>query len=381
MSPPPADEPDPKRLEASIRESAVLSRVLESAEGETVFVVGGTVRDMLVGLPATDLDLVVEGPIDQLALSLDPDGKIHDRFETAEITLDGYTVDIARARTESYPRAGALPEVSPASLREDLGRRDFTINAMAVAVDQPGRLIDPYAGLEDLREGRLRPVREGSFAEDPTRVIRAARYVTRFGLQLQPEAVAEIGDVELDTTSNDRLMSEMRRLVSEGDGKAALRRLVDWGVGRGAAAGAPDEGPMVLELLEAAPWQGFGDAAGFAKSWLLDQIEGDTSVLTEFEGQASEAVKVAAGHSPDSVLLARVRGAEWLDRWLTDWRYAKPAITGEDLIDRGVPEGRAVGAGLDAALSAQLDEDIRDFDSQMEIALSAAGREMTGDGE
>jgi len=375
MNPSAAEEPDPERLATSIRESAVLSKVLESAKDETVFLVGGTVRDMLVGQPATDFDLVMEGPIEDLALTLDPDGTLHDRFETAEITVEGHTVDIARARTEVYPRPGALPEVSPATIDEDLWRRDFTINAMAVALNHPDQLIDPYAGLEDLRSRCLRPLRAGSFEEDPTRLLRAARYATRFDLELVPDAAAEAGEVDLGSTSTDRLMSEMRRLVTEAEGKAALLKLGEWGVGRRAPLDAPDEGPQVLELLETAPWEGFEDAAGFGMRWLLDALEGEVSLPITFEGRPSEAVELLAGLPADPILLARVRGAAWLDTWLTDWRDARPVITGQDLIDRGVPEGRAVGAGLKAALAARLDEGVRNFDSQLAVALAAAGPE------
>jgi len=372
MESPFARDPDPRQLEAAIRKSAVLARVQAAAMGQSVFVVGGTVRDLLIGLPATDLDLVIEGPVDRLARTLDPDGTVHDRFETAEIALGGHAIDLARARTESYPRPGALPEVSPATLQEDLSRRDFSINAMAVAIDEPDRLIDPHAGLSDLERGVLRPLREGSFTEDPTRVIRAARYAVRFGLDLEPGAAAELRGIDLGTPSTERLMSELRRLDSGERGAAELAALAEWGVVRGATDQAMIEGPEVLRLLADSPWRGFMDPAEFARRWLLGQVEGDASMLTGFEGPPSVAVRVVAGEPPDSVLLARVRGAEWLDRWLTEWRGAEPAITGEDLVEGGVSEGPAVGAGLQAALAARLDDGVTDFDAQLAIAMAVA---------
>src|SRR5690606_25329122 len=106
----------------------------------------------------------------------------HERFGTAKVVLEGHEVDLAGARRETYPEPGALPVVEPAdSIEQDLARRDFTINAMALSLDDPAEPIDPHGGAADLDAGLLRVLHPGSFADDPTRALRAARYAARFG--------------------------------------------------------------------------------------------------------------------------------------------------------------------------------------------------------
>lgn len=356
----------------------VLSRVREALRDESVFIVGGTVRDLLIGLPATDLDLVVEGNVADLATRLDPDTVIHERFGTAELEVEGHRVDLVRARTETYPEPGALPQVTPAELSDDLARRDFTINAMAVGLEEPGQLVDPFDGFADLERGTLRALRPGSFREDPTRVIRAARYAARFGFALEEEAAREVSAVDLETVTRDRLLSEFERLSGEADGPGALRLLAEWGVGRRDSEDA-GLGPTGLELLLDAPWSGFLDPAEFGLDWVLGTNGTDLGRLLAFKGAPSQGVQLTKEFGDREILLARAAGAEWLDDWVTDWRKVKPVITGEDLVARGVPEGPAVGTGLDAALAAQLDRGVLDFDEQIEVALEAIGPEGRGE--
>lgn len=368
------EEPDLDRLEAVIRDDPTLCLIREGLREESAYVVGGTVRDLLIGLAPSDFDLVVEGEVEGLALRLDPAARLHERFGTAEIELDGHRVDLARARTETYPHPGALPEISPAELKDDLARRDFSINAMAVDLAEPDRLVDPFHGVSDLREGLLRPLRQASFREDPTRVLRAARYATRFGLSLDHSAFDQIPEADLSSVSRDRLLSELQRLVGEDLGPEALELLTEWGVPERSATDDPGPGPKALRLLGSKPWSGFLDGAEFAGEWLLGALGSDYLGLLEAPATPSLAVARIAEFRRGDVLLARASGAEWLDRWLLDWRDARPAITGEDLVNRGVPEGPAIGIGIDAALVAQLDRGVDDFDAQIEIALEAATR-------
>src|SRR3954468_15662277 len=133
-----------------------LEAVREAAD-DPVFLVGGAVRDLLLGRGRSDIDLVVVGDAGKLAARLGAKTVEHERFATAKVELDGHEVDIATARTEAYPRPGALPVVEPAgSIEADLGRRDFTINAMAVPLAGATRLIDPHGGRPDLDDGLLR---------------------------------------------------------------------------------------------------------------------------------------------------------------------------------------------------------------------------------
>src|SRR3954468_1208070 len=157
------------------------------------FLVGGAVRDLVRGADAVDLDIAVEGSARSVARALA--GRLsgravqHERFGTATVEAGDLSFDVAGTRRESYERPGALPTVEPASLAEDLGRRDFTINAMAVGLtgDDLGHLYDPCGGLADMDAGLIRVLHDRSFLDDPTRLLRAVRYAVRLGFSLDPE--------------------------------------------------------------------------------------------------------------------------------------------------------------------------------------------------
>ena len=169
------------------------------AAGERLYAVGGAVRDLLRErrsnpdpAGAIDLDLALDGDVIALARSVarrtGAEPVIHDRFLTARLTLDGVAVDLARTRSERYPRPGALPRVRPASIEVDLARRDFTVNAMALVVTGPrrGGLLDPFGGVRDLEGGWIRILHDGAFRDDPTRLLRACRYAARLDARLAP---------------------------------------------------------------------------------------------------------------------------------------------------------------------------------------------------
>lgn len=192
--------------------------------GETpTYLVGGAVRDLLLGQANLDVDLVVEG--DAVAMARDFAAhrggtlKIHEAFGTAHVELsDGKRVEFATARVEHYPVAGGLPVVEPATLHQDLSRRDFTINALAMRVGGPdhGLLIDFFGGIEDLEHGRLTILHPLSFIEDPTRIIRAVRFENQlpgFRMDPQTEAFARhaLASSRFDGLSSARVKGELRR--------------------------------------------------------------------------------------------------------------------------------------------------------------------------
>ena len=205
---------------------------------------GGLVRDLLLGRAdeGTDLDLVVEGSAAALARALAKGlgGRTleHPVFLTATVLLpDGRRVDLATARRESYRAPGALPRVEPASLAEDLARRDFSLNALAVRLDRAdwGRLVDTTGGLADLRARRIRVLHPLSFVEDPTRVFRAARFAARLGCRVDPTTRRlALHASRLDVyraLSGDRLRTELELMLAERRPAAALReagRLGAW---------------------------------------------------------------------------------------------------------------------------------------------------------
>ena len=133
-----------------------------------------------------DLDVAVDAELDPILERLGLPARRHERFGTATVHLGGRGIDLARTRTERYPEPGALPEVEPAGIEADLSRRDFTVNAMALPLAEPGALLDPFGGAADLRSGTLRVLHDASFADDPTRAIRAARYASRLDLDARP---------------------------------------------------------------------------------------------------------------------------------------------------------------------------------------------------
>ena len=195
-------------------------------------------RDLLLGGTPFDLDLVVEGDAAAVAASLGGELKAFDRFGTATVVLDGFSYDIAQARRETYAQPGALPDVEPAPLAEDLLRRDFTVNAIALALagDSAGELTAAPAALEDLDARRLRVLHDRSFIDDPTRLMRLARYASRLGFEVEPHtrelADAAVAGGALWTVSGSRLGAELRLLARERDPVAALRGLADLGLDR-----------------------------------------------------------------------------------------------------------------------------------------------------
>ena len=154
--PPPKVKIEPERLAERLAALPGIERLREAAAGVAAYLVGGAVRDLLLGRPRADIDVAVEGQVEALAERLGGEARTHERFDTASVRVDGLEVDLAATRSETYAHPGALPEVRPASLADDLSRRDFTINAMAVPLAGDPELIDPHGGLEDLGRGELR---------------------------------------------------------------------------------------------------------------------------------------------------------------------------------------------------------------------------------
>jgi tRNA nucleotidyltransferase (CCA-adding enzyme) len=348
-------------------------RVREAAErtGVEAHLVGGSIRDALLGLTTTNLDLVVEGDPLPLVEALGDEAVVHDRFETATVELPDGPVDVARARTETYPRPGALPEVSPAALADDLARRDFSVNALAVAVAEPDALVDLHAGLDDLRAGTLRVLHDRSFADDPTRALRAARYAARLGLEPEPWTLELLRAADLSTVSADRVAAELGKIAAEPDPRSGFELLSDWGL----IALEPGAGELIdrlVALLSAPPWEGIvaRTATILAAARGPDPAALELSALSP--SSPSAAVTVARGRSEIELALARALGADWLDEYMARWRNVELEISGEDLISAGVAEGPAVGRGLGAALRAKLDGEVRTREDELRIALDAA---------
>jgi tRNA nucleotidyltransferase (CCA-adding enzyme) len=336
---------------------------------DPVYLVGGAVRDLLLGRGRGDIDLVVEGDPVALARALGAEPlAAHSRFGTLKVDLDGHEVDIVAARRESYARPGALPTVElGAPIRTDLARRDFTVNAMAVPLAEPRELIDPYDGQVDLKAGVLRVIHSASFVDDPTRAIRAARYAARFGFEIEPGTLGLLEATDLGTVTPDRRWAELRKLAEEASAVRALVLLGGWGLIH------PREGdePLVLarevdRLMAAPPWSEEADRAEAILAAALGPEPG--SLAEERPARPSEGVRLARGHDAIELVLARAAGAEWLDDWLR-WREVRLEITGTDLTAAGL-SGPAVGEALERSLSAKLDGNAPTRADELRIALA-----------
>jgi tRNA nucleotidyltransferase (CCA-adding enzyme) len=362
-------------LGAALRAAHPELEAVRREANEPVYLVGGAVRDLLLGRPRADVDLVVEGDAAALAARLGGAGAEHERFGTVKVELDGHELDIATARSETYPHPGALPVVAPArGVEEDLDRRDFTVNAMALPLDGEPRLVDPRGGRDDLERGLLRVLHPRSFEDDPTRAIRAARYASRYGFTLEPETDRLLRQADLATVSADRRRAELERLAAEPNGAVGLGLLAGWGV-IDLREGGVELMESVEDLLKAPQWAELVPREQALIAAALGP-EGTEKVLASmWAPKPGEGVELAERRDPVELILARAMGASWLDQYLTIWRGIELEIDGDDLIAKGIPQGPAIGRGLRAARLKKLEGEISGRDEELATALAAALRD------
>lgn len=409
MAPMDSTSPDEllERLRTVPAAAALLGR-LGAVSG--VYLVGGAVRDLLLGLTPGDLDLVTEGDPAVLAGRLGGSTRTHDRFGTATVELDGFTYDLARARRESYARPGALPDVEPARLEEDLRRRDFTVNAIALAISASaaGELTAAPSALEDLTAERLRILHDASFADDPTRLLRLARYAARLGFSVEPRTLElarqALAAGALRTVSGARIGSELRLLAGEADPIGGFQRLRELGIDAAIHRDfGLDDGELARRSLELLPVDGrreelvialaarriaaaelaeLLDALAFrtaARDCILSAATGAEVLAGRLAGagRPSEIAEAVGPAGPELVALAGALGPEEsARRWLETLRHVRLEIDGSDLLAAGAPAGPAIGAGLRAALQAKLDG--RTSSPADELAEALRGAETSG---
>ncbi len=368
----------------------VLARLAGRPEA---WVVGGAVRDALLGRAPRDLDVVVEGDAGALARVLGTVLEDHDRFGTLVVDAGEAHVNVATARSETYSRPGALPDVEPAGIDEDLERRDFTSNAIAVRVaDGALRAVD--GALEDVDARTLRALHEGSFVDDPTRALRLARYRARLGFGIDPVTERLAGTAELETVSGSRVGAEVRLMAAEPDPVAAIASanalglLAKWTIDEAlarravvllgeagspgltalAAAGVGEEEDVLRVRLDAWAFPGperdrvaLGGSRAPALAAALAATSRPSEIAAAVHGLPLEAVALAGALGPDQP--AR--------RWITELRHGGLEITGDDLIAAGVPQGPEIGRRLARALAARRDGEIEPGrDAELRAALS-----------
>jgi tRNA nucleotidyltransferase (CCA-adding enzyme) len=364
---------------------AQLLRAFGPADG--VHLVGGAVRDLLLGRVPRELDLVVEGDVDAAAARLAGELRAHDRFGTAIVQAGSCRFDLARARTETYASPGALPDVRPAGLAEDLRRRDVTVNA--IALDLGGTLTSVPGALDDLAAGVLRVLHDASFTDDPTRLWRVARYAARLGFAVEPHTRALAAAADPSTVSGDRLGAELRLALREPDPPAALRAALElnprllpdgFAVRDDAIAAAlallPPDGRHDLVVLAAC-------TAGMNVRELLAWLDamsfpaGDRDLVAAGSRAAvaaplraartnAEIARAARGAPVEVVALA---GGDNARRWIDELRHVRLDITGDDLLAAGVPEGPELGERLRRALERKLDGELDGRAAELDAAL------------
>ena len=378
------------------------------------FLVGGSVRDLLMDRPGiVDLDIAlagaVSGKFDRIASLAGGTVSKRSQFTTAKLCIDGLEIDLAMARAEEYPTPGSLPIVRPGTLEEDLARRDFSVNAMAVSLssDDWGDLYDNHRGLADLEQQRLRVLYKGSFRDDPTRILRAARYMSRLHLKPTTETIDELnGSVKyLNEVSPARVRNELERVFADSDPDAAFRSLREWGV---LAAIHPSLG----EPSES--WGSFVAKTGDLPH--RSQVNVGYAVLAcRLSAAAANSVIVRLGPDSDacraireSALLGRMTLSDLLDcsnsqlarlldpltasavlgaslarggesgrrlaEYLECHRRLRPNLGGNDLIALGVHQGPAVGNILERLRSAWLDGEVSNADGELELAKKLINR-------
>jgi tRNA nucleotidyltransferase (CCA-adding enzyme) len=363
-----------------------VSAVSEPYDG--VYLVGGTVRDILLGEPNFDVDVAVEGDAIELARSLADalDGRVraHRKFGTAVVLYrEDDRVDVVTARTEFYDAPAALPSVEHATIREDLFRRDFTINAMAVSLkgEDFGRLVDPFGGRRDLEAKTIRILHNLSFIDDPTRIFRAIRYESRYGFRMDDhtQRLAR-GTIEMGLVgdlSSARLRDELVALLEEGDAGASILRLAELGAGAAIHPHLAADGEAV-ELL--GRMRGLNEHYGTAipawrlafaalarrmppdevYAWLrrlkvqrrdLERVAAAVTVgpriLERLRGGSAEPADVVAAadpYAPDAPLFAMaLEERPELDDYFRRLRNVQLEVSGSDLAELGLGESPEVG--------------------------------------
>ena len=390
---------------------------------QTLHLVGGPVRDLLLGRPIRDVDLLIEARngfgAAELARAAAPRGakvEVHDRFGTVRLTTGEASVDVAAARRERYRHPGALPKVEPASLEEDLRRRDFSVNAMALPLASRGRttLVDPAQGRVDLEARVLRVLHDGSFHDDPTRALRAARLAPRLGFRLARSSNSALRNAMRDGAfggvSGERLRREFEKLFEDAardlDPAQALRRLSDWQVLAALEPGLelPRGAHLPLRRLGRAlaspPWRSarFRRWAAGLYVWLaavpanqrkrlLDRLSlrGELSRrISAFPREGLgllEPLAAARGRGPVDAVLAGLDEERlyalhaWAPtpvrrrvvRWAAEDRARRSPVSGNDLTAIGIA-GPAVGRALARIRSGFLDGAIANREEGLALA-------------
>lgn len=398
-----------KQLPADLVEFMQTAGLVAASQGQKLYLVGGMVRDLLLGRTNLDLDLVVEGDAVEVAGRLAGiiQGKltIHLRFRTANIRWNKWSADLVTARSEAYARPGALPIIEPGLLDTDLFRRDFTINTMAIELDPVrwGRLIDLYEGRNDLKKRLIRILHENSFIDDATRILRALRYEQRLDFKLEPDTLRLLGQniAMLDTISGDRIRHELELILKEAFPEKIIRRADELGVlvklhpslngddwliekfEEARKSTSPNTPSVELYLALLTYRLSKEDSEGFIsrlrlrklQAKILREINSLKSKLESLKDSAltpSQIYQLLFGHSQQALTAIYLTcdslvAKRYISLFLTKLRYIKPALTGDDLQKMGIIPGPRMKEVLERLLHARLDGKVTDKKGEAEM--------------
>jgi len=379
--------------------------------GQRTYLVGGVVRDLFLGYPNFDLDLVIEGDAIRLAQQIAKTRAIklvtHSRFGTAKLSCGDFTLDMATARRETYAKPGALPTVTPGILNDDLFRRDFSINAMAISLapNNYGELIDFYQGKSDLEHGSIRVLHTESFSDDATRILRAIRYEQRLGFKLETQTAQLLKrDIPmLRTISADRIRRELELLLREKYPEHAIKRLDELGVLQEINPSLNYNGWIAGRFDKARKLNKPGQLPSLylcLLAYRLSEEENERLIhrlnlpkklacilrhTLRLKSQLPLLNKAAVKHSEIYCLLheynplaiqANAIASELsvvcfnLELFLTKLRYVKTSLNGEKLKGLGIPAGPELGKILQVLHKAKLDGEVKTKADEEKLALS-----------
>jgi tRNA nucleotidyltransferase (CCA-adding enzyme) len=370
--------------------------------GLPLYIVGGSVRDSILGRRVNDFDLTVEGDAIALAYALASKhgGGVtaHTKFRTAkwflpdDLKADHTTLDLVSARSETYQHPAALPTVRPGTIEDDLRRRDFSINAMAIRLDGAhfGDLRDDLHGLGDVRRGMLRVLHPRSFIDDPTRMYRAVRYEIRQGFKIAEDTLALLPEARplVEKLSAQRIRHELDLILEESDPRPMLRRLdeLDLLAPIHPVLAGFDRSSLARSTLEDAVLQNRNSRWAL---WLMhltpqeieflnDRLHFSADLLKTLRSAAllnanlgavaglkpSEAAELLEGYSFKAleVVSSALPAGEikdTLNRYISEWWHVKPKTTGHDLKKLGIPSGPKYTEILRRLRAAWLDGEVK----------------------
>lgn len=413
-----------ERLPAAVVDLLVRVGELSQARKQRICLVGGAVRDLFMGRTNLDLDLVVDGDALELAGELAKLGKLsgiadegvqgrvtlHRRFGTAKFRWDDLTIDLAMARSETYDRPGALPTVQPGAVEDDLRRRDFSINAMAVFLSPEsfGQLLDPHGGRKDLERGLVRILHDRSFMDDATRMLRAVRYEQRLGFKLEQgtERLLRENIAMLDTISGSRIRRELELILSEAYPERMLQRarglgimsqlapyiaVDDWMVERfGSARKRTLPDPLVYMLLmlyrlEEEDIERFIERLDVAGQWAgamrqIPRLKDALPCLDDGNLAPSAVYRLIQPYFIESIVAGMLSCESAvcrsnMERYLNELRYVNTALDGADLQRLSVPSGPRMGRMLETLRDAKLDGQVNNREDEEALVQRLLGGE------